>query len=65
MCFFLMERKALLGVVDRQGLSENVKNIVRTSWLLAFISLHRHNQPFYEMVNPGSFLMALLKKYNL
>lgn len=48
-----------------QNYLKNVKNIVRNVWVLAFVSLRRHNQHFHEMLNPGSFLIVLLKKCNL
>lgn len=54
-----MAKKALLCVVGRTELLENRKKMVRTSRtlrLLAFVSLHRHNQHFYEIVNPSIFL---------
>lgn len=58
-----MAKKALLRFVGKTELLENWKKMVRTSrtlWLLAFVSLYRHDQHFYEIVNPGIFLKRSL-----
>lgn len=61
-----MEMKELLHAVDKRELFEIVKNIVRTPgtlWLLASVSLRRHNQHFYETGNPGSFQKSAIFHY--